>query len=119
MQVPAKSKAKVHAEIYAALAQDTDEAFGALLDTIASHSTPDGDFPLVNEQHPETGATALMVAVARGRADAVAAFLRLGADTEVWSFRLNPIPRSPGCQSRNRAFACKEASIPDMVGLHE
>lgn len=83
MQVPEEATAAVSSAIYTALAEDTDEAFAALLDGVAAHPTPDGKFPLVDTQHPDTGATALMVAAARGRADSAAALLRLGADTEV------------------------------------
>eukprot|EP00892_Ulva_mutabilis_P008966 jgi/Ulvmu1/6441/UM003_0071.1 len=76
-------KAQVHAAIYTALAENTDAAFATLLDMIVAESTPDGKFPLVDTQHPDTGATALMVAAARGRCDTVEALLRLGANVEV------------------------------------
>lgn len=82
MQGSNEAKAAVHSAIYTALASNTDDAFAALLDAVAAH-TSDGKFPLVDTQHPDTGATALMVAAARGRADTVAALLRLGADAGV------------------------------------
>lgn len=73
----------MHAAIYSALAENSDAAFATLLDAATAHATPDGKFPLVDTQHPETGATALMVAAARGRSDTVSALLRLGADASV------------------------------------
>jgi ankyrin repeat protein len=67
---------RVQHAIYTALSQNSDTAFSELLNAV---SQPPSDV-LIDIRHSETGATALMVASARGRVDIVRALLALGAD---------------------------------------
>lgn len=83
----AAREAAVHAAIFEAFRDDTDAAFDALLAAVAagadgastSATTPAATAPLIDTQHPATGATALMAAAGRGRGGVVAALLTLGA----------------------------------------
>jgi hypothetical protein len=73
------AEARIHSAIFAALTQDSDEAFGELLAAVCAVVAPDGSHPLVDTQHPDTGATALMVSAARGRTAVILGLLNLGA----------------------------------------
>ena len=73
-----ETAAEVHAAIFDAFSSDTDDAFSALLAILQPESGESGS--RLDIAHPETGATALMVAAGRGRMDVVETLLTLGAN---------------------------------------
>jgi hypothetical protein len=84
--VPSAAAAAVHDAILAAFTENSDSAFSALLAELQPDPGSDAASKL-DLQHPDTGATALMVASGRGRADFVELLLTLGAKASLMSKR--------------------------------
>lgn len=82
--VPPAAATAVHDAILAAFTENSDSTFSALLAELQPAPGCNASSKL-DVQHPDTGATALMVAAGRGRADLVDLLLTLGADARLLS----------------------------------
>ncbi|CAG9460433.1 unnamed protein product [Pedinophyceae sp. YPF-701] len=85
--VSAEDAQQVEDALYAAFMGGSDEDFEVLLEATGAAALGDAanENALINHQHPQTGATALMVAAGKGRLDIVQALLANGASATVAS----------------------------------
>ncbi|GAB4819950.1 hypothetical protein N2152v2_006996 [Parachlorella kessleri] len=82
-----RQRAEVEAAIEAAFVRGGDDEFEVLMEVTGAAGAEEGGegAPAVNVKHSATGATALMVAAGKGRADVVSVLLANGADPALTS----------------------------------
>jgi ATP-dependent RNA helicase DHX36 len=109
--LPGAERAAVEAAIEAAFKVGGDAEFDALLEATGAAGAADADggaaAAAVNAAHPATGATPLVAAAFRGRADVAAALLANGADPTVRA-------RS-GATARDCAAQCGHAEVVELL----